>query len=152
VSYLYHDFIDNASKTADFHEWDFSIALPQICPGGIVPNYTLIYLYNAEDGSWSNNITGWLHRFGIDYDIVVGEIIPNNPEQVFTFSWDITYNDGAGIRGTNLTGPKPQGVDHDWSHMTWGLTTESGRVFTTRLQWKTQSIPKMSSGRVCPTH
>ena len=30
-----------------------------------------------------------------------------------TFSWDITYNDGQG--GSD--------IDHDWSHITWGLST-----------------------------
>jgi hypothetical protein len=34
----------------------------------------------------------------------------NNP---LVFSWDITYNDGQGAST----------IDHDWSHITWGLST-----------------------------
>lgn len=124
VNWIYYDFIDNASSTQDAQEWNLAVAFPQICGFGIVPNYTAAYIYNSEGKSYSNNITGWFHKFGLDYNIVLGEVIPNNPEQVITFSWDITYNDGAGASGNELTWPKPGGVDHDWSHMTWGLSTD----------------------------
>ncbi len=120
VSWIYYDFIDRPSKAADFHEINVALAFPQICPGGIVPRYMAAYLWPAEGGGPANGVTGWMHQFGVDYDIVVGEIIPNNPEQVFTFSWDITYNDGAGATGR----PDRLNPDHDWSHMTWGLSTE----------------------------
>ncbi len=128
VNWLYYDFIDRPSNVADFQEINVALAFPQICPGGIVPRYTAIYLWPAEGSGPSNGVTGWMHQFGVDYDIAVGEIIPNNPEQVFTFSWDITYNDGAGAIGPG--GPADVGIsdrsnpDHDWSHMTWGLSTE----------------------------
>ncbi len=120
VNWLYYDFIDMPSKDADLQEINVALAFPQICPGGIVPRYTAIYIWPAKGDGQANGATGWIHQFGVDYDIVVGEIIPNNPEQVFTFSWDITYNDGAGATGrTDASNP-----DHDWSHMTWGLSTE----------------------------
>ncbi len=120
VNWIYYDLIDMPSKDADLQEINVALAFPQICPGGIVPRYTAIYIWPAQGGGLANGATGWLHQFGVDYDIAVGEIIPNNPEQVFTFSWDITYNDGAGATGrTDRLNP-----DHDWSHMTWGLSTE----------------------------
>ena len=89
-----------------------------------MPRYTAQYFWPAEGGGPSNDVTGWIHRFGLDYNLVVGEIIPNNPEQVFTFGWDITYNDGAGLAGTSDA--LGTDVDHDWSHMTWSVVTEIG--------------------------
>ncbi len=124
VTWLYYDLIDMPSKDADLQEINVALAFPQICPGGIVPRYTAIYIWSAEGGGLANGATGWLHQMGLDYDIVLGEIIPNNPEQIITFSWDITYNDGAGLTGTTNGGLMPTDVDHDWSHMTWGLSTE----------------------------
>lgn len=123
VNWLYYDFIDMPSKNADAQEINVATAFPQICPGGIVPRYTAIYMWPAKGGGPSNGLVGWIHQFGIDYDIVLGEIIPNNPEQVITFSADIVYNDGAGVAGTS-NGPAKTDIDHDWSHVVWGLTTE----------------------------
>ncbi len=123
ANYIYYDFIDGASKTADTQEINVSVAFPQLCGFGVVPNYTAIYMWPARSGGISNSMGGWIHQFGLDYDLTLGEILPNNPEQILTFSWDITYNDGAGGRSTNPVVP-PSDVDHDWSHMTWGVSTE----------------------------
>ena len=125
VNWLYYDFIDMSTKDADFQEINVAIAFPQICPGGLVPRYMAAYVWPAKGGGQANGVTGWMHQMGVDYDIVLGEIIPNNPEQVITFSWDITYNDGAGAIGrSDRLNP-----DHDWSHMTWGLATEIAAPF-----------------------
>jgi hypothetical protein len=124
LSWIYYDFIDEPSNVADAQSVVASIALPQLTGFGLVPRYTAQYFWPAEGGGPSNDVTGWIHRFGLDYNLVVGEIIPNNPEQVFTFGWDITYNDGAGLAGTSDA--LGTDVDHDWSHMTWSVVTEIG--------------------------
>ena len=129
VSWLYYDYIDQPSSAADAYEINVATAFPQLCPFGIVPRYTAIYLWPAESRGASNGLVGWMHQFGIDYDIVLGEVIPNNPEQVITFSADILYNDGAGLAGTTNGGATPTDVDHDWSHIVWGLTTEIAAPF-----------------------
>ncbi len=123
VNWIYYDFIDMPSSAADAQEFNIATAFPQICPFGIVPRYTAIYMWPAESKGPSNGLVGWIHQFGIDYDIVLGEVIPNNPEQILTFSADIVYNDGAGVAGTT-NGPMATDVAHDWSHIVWGLTTE----------------------------
>jgi len=126
VDWIYYDYPKIPSDVADTQGIDLSVALPQIVGGGVVPNYTATYLWAAEGGGLSNGVGGWIHRMGLDYNLVCGEIFPNNPEQVFTFSWDITYNDGAGLTGTSNSPAsvfRPD-VDADWSHMTWGLKTE----------------------------
>ncbi|MCK5564424.1 MAG: hypothetical protein KAJ07_04205 [Planctomycetes bacterium] len=56
----------------------------------------------------ADKVEGFTHLFGFSCDLPDLEIIENP----LTFSWDITYNDGQG-----------SAVDHDWSHMTWGLST-----------------------------
>lgn len=123
VNWIYYDLIENASKTSDFQELNIAVAMPQICGFGIVPHYTAAYLWTAKGGGVSNTVGGWIHEIGLDYNLVLGEIIPNNPEQILTFSWDITYNGGAGAISTNPAVSAPA-VDHDWSHMTFGLSTE----------------------------
>ncbi len=120
LTYVYYDFIDQPTRNADTHEVSLSIALPQIIGCGLVPRYTAAYLWDVRSGGPARDVTGWIHEFGLDYNWIVGEIFPNNPQQIITFSWDITYNDGAGSMY-----PAKQ-VEHDWSHMTWGVTTEIG--------------------------
>lgn len=125
VNWLYYDYTDRPNKAADAQEINLSVAFPSICPTGVVPNYTIIKLWSAEGGEASNGVGGWIHEFGLDYGLAVPGFIENNPEQVLNFSWDITYNDGAGLTGrsdtvTGTTG----GVDSDWSHMTWGVSTD----------------------------
>jgi hypothetical protein len=63
--------------------------------------------------------SGPIHVMGLDYNWT-SECMPELPMKL---SWDITYNDGTGTvvddDGDNVVGP----VDHDWSHMTFGLST-----------------------------
>jgi hypothetical protein len=120
INLVYYDFIDEPDSVHDMYEFNATISMPQICQFGVTPKYTLVYLWPAESDGPSNGVTGSMHVFGLDYDLALGEVIPNNPDQVLKFSWDITYNDGAGAAGRSDRG----NPDHDWSHMTWGLSTE----------------------------
>jgi len=137
VNYIYYDFVKRASKQFDAHEVSLSVALPQVTGIGLVPRYSVAYLWNARSGGPARDLTGWIHEFGLDYNLVVCDLIPNNPEQVFTFSWDITYNDGA---GQMYPAPGRGKVEHDWSHMTWGVTTDIaapwGGSFRPGLYWQ----------------
>jgi len=145
VNWIYYDFIDEPDNVADIQEFNVTTAFPQICPGGVVPRYTAVYIWPAESKGPSNGATGWIHVFGVDYDLVLGEVIPNNPEQVLTFSWDITYNDGAGVTGR----PDVLNPDHDWSHMTWGVSTDIacpfGGTFRPGLYYQTSMEDTVNS-------
>ena len=71
-------------------------------------------------------IEGFTHMFGFNYELPSLEIV-DNP---LTFHWDITYNDGQGSST----------YDHDWSHMTWGLSTTfdiAGGTLTPTLYYQT---------------
>ena len=110
ISWLYYDYYRMSSDEADCAELDFSFSWPNVFPFGLTPTYTLGYLYAAKSNSPASEteMEGYVHILGLTYDV-------NEPhtQLPLTFSWDITYNDGLG----------GSWVDHDWSHMVWGVST-----------------------------
>ena len=75
----------------------------------------------------------------MDYSISVPGFLPENPEQVFTLSMDAVYNDGT-YATWNST--RYSGVDHDWSHILWGLSTDircpyTGGTITPAIYYQT---------------
>lgn len=128
VSWIYYDFTDTASNVADAQEFNVDFTFPEICPGGVVPHYQVIYMWASEGGGPSNDLGGFFHIFGIGYDFMVSEL-----EQPLSFSADFVYNDNVGL----TTGD----VDHDWSHITWGLSTSfdcpGGGAITPALYYQT---------------
>jgi hypothetical protein len=109
IRWVYYNYFRISSKEADSAEFDFSFSWPEIFSFGLTPTYMLSYLYSASSDSPAARLEmeGCAHTFGFTYDI-------NEPQTQLplTFSWDITYNDGQG-----------EGVAHDWSHITWGVST-----------------------------
>jgi len=87
-------------------EWIFAFSWPNVLPTGFIPSYIAHYEYPAESGEAYNHITGWVHRFGLSYDLNVPEI----PQSLRLFS-EVAYTDGLG------------GASHDWSYATFGLST-----------------------------
>jgi hypothetical protein len=99
---------------ADAQEVFAGFSWPKVCPFGIVPSYTYIYMWQAEGGeSGFRKAEGGLHVFGIGYDLTVPGLLPETPEQILNLSAHTIYNDSTG--GDN--------VDHDWSHMVYGIST-----------------------------
>lgn len=121
VGWVYYDFPDMASNDADAQEFNVALSWPDICPAGVVPRYTLIKMWPAGGGGDNNAMGGFIHVFGLGYDLTMPPILPDTTEQTLSFTWDITYNDGTG----SGIGAFPTGsaVDHDWSHMLWGVST-----------------------------
>lgn len=114
VSWVYYDYPDMASKDADSQEFNLALSLPDICPAGIVPSYTVIYNWPAKGRGATHRATaGYIHVFGLGYDLTVPGILPDNPEQVLSLIAAAVYNDGT----------YGSGVDHDWSHILWGVST-----------------------------
>lgn len=132
IDWRYYDFIDQPSNAADLQEIVLGVSFPNICESGIVPSYAAIKMWNSESGSVSRNASGWIHYFRLDYPWAVPGFIENNPEQVFNLFADITYNGSAGaVAGAHsvanldtTSATAPDGVDHDWSHATFGVTTD----------------------------
>ncbi len=116
VSWIYYNYSDNPAETSDAQEINVALSWPDICPFGIVPSYTVVKMWPAKSDSGVQNAytsSGWFHIFGLGYDLTVPGFLPDVSEQTFSFTWDITYNDGTGAAT----------VDHDWSHMLWGVST-----------------------------
>ncbi len=113
VSWVYYDYPDTASWDADTQEFNVALSWPELCPMGVVPSYVIISSWPSKGGHAVRNQAGFIHVFGLNYDLALEGFLPDNPEQVISLSWDITYNDGT--YGST--------IDHDWSHMVWGAST-----------------------------
>ena len=120
VGWVYYNLPDNSSNFGDMQEFFASLSLPELCPAGVVPSYTIICMWPSESNSvWNQalsadgrSVSGWLHVVGLGYDLTVPGLVPEIPEQVLHLSMDLVYNDGV------------IGADHDWSHAVLGGSTE----------------------------
>lgn len=88
-------------------EWIGAFSWPQLIGGGLVPKYIAHYEHPASDSSLGNSITGWVHRFILDYNIPVESL--TNPVK---FSSEIAYYDGL------------LGRPSVWAYSTFGLSTK----------------------------
>lgn len=106
VGYEYYPGLakDKANTT---YEWVFAFSWPNILPNGLVPSYIAHYEYPAGSNYKYSYITGWVHRFKLDYDLNVPEL-----PQPLRLSSEVAYTDGLG------------GADHDWSYATFGISTK----------------------------
>ena len=121
VGWMYYEHPDMPSDFLDMQEIFATLSWPEICPEGVVPSYTILRLWKSESGHpssmpWvtTNDISGWIHILGFGYDLPVEGILPDVPEQILHLSAAVVYNEGAGA--TN--------VDHDWSHLVLGVSTD----------------------------
>ena len=130
AQYIYYDFIDTYDEAADAYEIGVQVAWPNLCPtGAVTPSYYVGRIEPAAGSAGSNSAgvpkadltmhyEGWIHIFGISYDLKIPGLTTNTPEQVFTFSAAAIYNDGYSDGVTGVA------VDHDWSHALFSVSTE----------------------------
>ena len=102
------------NKANTTNEWNFAFSWPQIVPGGLVPRYVAYYEYPAGSGYERRDVTGWVHLFGLGYDLTLPGLLPETAEHVLHLSADVSYRDGLGGKTK----------DHDWSHATFGVSTK----------------------------
>lgn len=123
----YYDFIDQQNEAGDAQEAGVQIALPELCPAGVVPSYFVGRIWPAAGSAGTNSAgtpkpdlpmdyDGWVHIFGLAYDWKLPGLTPDTPEQVISLSAAAVYNDGF---TDNAAGT----VDHDWSHALFGVST-----------------------------
>ncbi len=121
LGWVYYNYPDLSSSDADLQELHSILSLPNLCPAGIVPSYSLVKLWPNSSGSligaprYDGTASGWLHIFMLDYPLTVGGILPDTPEQVINLHAEVIYNDGFGLYGQN--------VDHEWSNAVLGIST-----------------------------
>jgi hypothetical protein len=113
LTYTYFDYYTHSSDYADMQDLALTLSLPKAFQAGFVPKYTVAYSWSGRPGPTPgamgqrlDGAAGFVHIFGLDYNFKLGE-------QPFTASASAVYNDGA--YGDN--------VDHDWSHVVWGMST-----------------------------
>ena len=130
VQGIYRDFIDTYDEAADDLEVGLRVAWPNACPtGAVTPSYYVGKIWPGAGSAGTNSAgvakadlsmhyDGWIHIFGLSYDLKVPGLTTNTPEQVFTFGAAAVYNDGFtdGVLGGS--------VDHDWSHALFSVSTE----------------------------
>ena len=113
VGWRYYDYIDTPSKDNDVQEVFLTGEMPALTGCGVVPHFGIFQMWEAEQGASKNttgrDYSGTIYLMGFGY----GFTLEQAPELPMNFTWDIVYNDGTG--GAT--------VDHDWSHMVWGLST-----------------------------
>jgi len=106
----------NLMPGGDMQEVFASFSWPEVCSAGVVPSYTLIHMWPSESKTTTtlSDISGWAHVFGLGYDWIVSGLLQEIPEQAIHLSVETIYNDGMGRAG----------VDHDWSHAVFGISTD----------------------------
>jgi len=135
LGWVYYNYPDLSSGNADLQELHAVLSLPKICPAGVVPSYVLVKLWPSESGSWvassldleastkmggpvpsRGTASGFAHIFMLDYGLHVPGLVPQIPEHVINLHTELVYNDGVG--------PAGQDVDHDWSNVVFGASTD----------------------------
>jgi len=91
------------------YEWILAFSWPNLIQNGIVPKYIAHYEYPAGSGYVHNDVTGWVHRFGLGYDLDVPEL-----PSPLSLSGEIAYTDGIGGKAK----------DSDWSYASFGILTK----------------------------
>lgn len=116
-NWIYYDYPDAPSIKdnvgLDAQELNVDLVMPNLCDSGIVPHYEFAYLWSSRGGTMGTGADGhgFLHTVGVAYDYAMCGFLPNNPDQVLTFTADAVYNDGV------------FNADHDWSHVLFGVST-----------------------------
>ena len=106
--YKHYPRLPRTAKNAQ--EWKADFSWPKILPiKNLTPYYTVYYECAAGSDYKNHDIAGWLHIFGLSYDLNM----PKFPEPI-RLSADAAYRDGLG--------GKP--YDHEWSHATFGISTK----------------------------
>ena len=119
VGWMYYSYPDMprhhpTASGKDAQEVFASFSFPQICPAGVVPSYTVIYMWQAEGGeSGFRKCEGVIHVLGLGYDVTVPGLTAGTPEQVINLSAAAVYNAGTVLPT----------VKHDWSHAVFGAST-----------------------------
>lgn len=134
VGWVYYSFPDEprsgtklpmaGGQAADMQEFFMAFSWPNICPFGVVPSYTALAMWPSEGDSATRKNAGWAHIFGLGYDLTIPPILPDTTEQVLHLSAAVVYNDGVAPGVVLSPAGAGSGVDHDWSHAVFGLSTD----------------------------
>jgi hypothetical protein len=120
TNYFYYGKPKVGNHKSDAQEVGTTFFWPQLVSAGdnpIIPTYYLGYIWASEHDSNIRGCEGFIHVFGLGYDLGVPDFWPGGKQQAFRLFGDITYNDG--FAGST--------IDHDWSHVLFGISTSLGQ-------------------------
>lgn len=112
-SWQYEHYPNIARNRFTTNEWQFAFSWPEIFGSGLIPKYILYYEYPAGSEYLNREVAGFLHVFGLNYDLKTPAILSDMPEQVLTLGADITFRNGLGSKV----------ADEDWTHSTLSVKT-----------------------------
>jgi hypothetical protein len=110
--WIYKDYYKRASEKSDAQNLIFDFSWPNILPiKNLSPYYVADYEYPAGRNYANRTVSGFVHRFGLAYNLT----IPGLPKPL-KLTAETAYNDGFNNKPS-------QYVDHDWSYSTFGIAT-----------------------------
>ncbi len=116
--YTYYGLPRISGARSDSQEVGVSFSWPKLLgDSGLLPNYYFGILWPTTSGSNIAGCEGFIHVFGLAYDLAVPDFWAAGNSQTFRLSGEITYNDGYGSGG----------AAHDWSHVVFGASTSLER-------------------------
>ncbi len=123
LSWYYYDFPKSDShagddEISDSQEIGLVLSMSNLIPLGpsnLVPSYAVAYDWDGIQ-SREDVDNGWIHSFGLAYDIPIPALIPGQEEAAISLGWEIVYNDGM------------YGSDSGWSH--------SQATISTAFEWQ----------------
>jgi hypothetical protein len=124
LGWMYYNYPDNSSGDFDLQELHAILSWPKVLGvEGLVPTYVLVKLWPSESGSlvgsrspMGGTASGFAHIFMLDYTTTMPGLLPETPEQPLRLHSELVFNDGVGPAGQN--------VDHDWSNLVFGASTD----------------------------
>lgn len=120
ANYFYYGKPKRAGRKADAQEIGARFSWPKLLTvrdSPLIPSYYFGSIWSSKSHSDLSGCEGFIHVFGLEYDLTVRDFWADNKEQIFNFFGDITYNDGFGGKS----------VDSDWSHAVIGVRTSLGK-------------------------
>ena len=114
VGWRYFNFPDEPRKACDAQEILGGFSWPKLFDNGIVPSYTVIARWPSESDSGACESSGWVHILGLGCDVCLPEFWCETHGHPFHLCAELWFNDGLGGGG----------VDHDWSHAMFGISTD----------------------------
>jgi hypothetical protein len=115
ANYFYYGLPRIDSARSDTQEVGIGFSWPKLLgDSGLVPNYYFGRLWPTRSQSNLEGCEGFIHVFGLAYNLDVPDFWAVGKNQTFRLSGDITYNDGFGSGA----------AEHDWSHAVLGVSTD----------------------------
>jgi hypothetical protein len=122
IGYMYYNFPQHSWKNYDLQELHAILAWPKVLGvEGLVPSYTIVKMWPSQhdqlnvDHETGGTPSAFAHILALDYAWNITCPLTNKPRAINLHS-EAVYNDGVGPMGQN--------VDHDWSDVVFGASTD----------------------------